>query len=267
MRAPDTAPHHHDLSDIAALPGIAADILARLRARHPRVHCLTNAVAQHFTANVLLALGATPSMTMSAEEVVHFVRGSGALLINLGTLDEERRRVMVLAAAAAREASIPWILDPVKVDRSPLRADFARALLEKKPRALRLNAGEFAALAHAEADAAAIAHFAKARGLAVAMTAETDIVSDGAHGLRIGNGDPLMTRVTAMGCAESAVLAACLAVEPDAALAAASALLLFNVAGEIAAARARGPGSFSVEILDALYNLDAAALRQRAKVS
>jgi hydroxyethylthiazole kinase len=266
MRAPDTAPQH-DLSDIAALPDMAADILARLRARRPRVHCLTNAVAQHFTANVLLALGATPSMTMSAEEVAHFVRGSGALLINLGTLDAERRRVMALAADAAREALIPWVLDPVKVDRSPSRADFARTLLEKKPRALRLNAGEFAALANAQADAAAIARFAKARGLAVAMTAETDIVSDGAHSLRIGNGDALMTQVTAMGCAESAVLAACLAVERDAAMAAASALLLFNVAGEIAAERARGPGSFSVEILDALYNLDAAALRQRAKVS
>ena len=40
--------------------GIAADILARVRARAPRIHCITNAVAQNFTANVLLAAGALP---------------------------------------------------------------------------------------------------------------------------------------------------------------------------------------------------------------
>ena len=73
MRAPDQAPPHD-------LPDITADLLAQARQRHPRVHCLTNAVAQHFTANVLLSVGATPSMTMSPAEVEHFVRGSGALI-------------------------------------------------------------------------------------------------------------------------------------------------------------------------------------------
>jgi len=260
MRAPDQAPPHD-------LPAIAADLLARLRARHPRVHCVTNAVAQHFTANVLLAIGATPSMTMSPAEVEHFVRGSGALLVNLGTLDDERRRSMTLAADAAMAAGIPWVLDPVKVDRSAFRADFARTLLTKAPRALRLNGGEFAALADAPAERDAIRDFAQKKSLTVAMTAEADIVSDGNAVVEIRNGHPLMTQVTAMGCAESAVLAACLAVEADPLLAASAALLAYNVAGEVAAERARGPGSFGVEILDALYNLDAAALRQRAKVS
>ncbi len=260
MRAPDQAPS-------SGLSDIAADVLARLRRLHPRVHCLTNAVAQTFTANVLLAVGATPSMTLSAVEVEHFVRGSGALLINLGTLDDERRRSMTLAADAACDADIAWVLDPVKVDRSGFRADFARTMLTKMPRALRLNAGEFEALASAPAGRDAIRLFAETQSLTVAMTAGTDIVSDGRDIVEIGNGDPLMTRVTAMGCAESAVLAACLAVEKNPLNAAAAALLLFNIAGEIAAERARGPGSFAVEILDALYNLDAAALRQRAKVS
>jgi hydroxyethylthiazole kinase len=259
MRAPDQAPPHD-------LPHITADLLARLRERHPRVHCLTNAVAQHFTANVLLAIGATPSMTMSPAEVAHFVRGSAALLINLGTLDDERRRSMTLGADTAMAAHIPWVLDPVKVDRSDFRAEFARDLLTRKPRALRLNAGEFSALAGASANGDAIRDYAAAQSLTVAMTAETDIVSDGKAVVEIRNGHPLMTQVTAMGCAESAVLAACLAVEADPLIAASAALLLFNVAGEVAAERARGPGSFSVEILDALFNLDAAVLRQRAKV-
>jgi hydroxyethylthiazole kinase len=75
-----------------------------------------------------------------------------------------------------------------------------------------------------------------------------------------------MAKVTAMGCAGSAYLAACLAVEKDPWLATAAALIIFGVAGEIAAARARGPGSFAVEMLDALHNLDRATLVKKAKV-
>ena len=59
--------------------------------RSPRVHCITNAVAQNFTANVLLAAGAVPSMTLSVEEIGPFVAGANALLVNLGTFDHERR--------------------------------------------------------------------------------------------------------------------------------------------------------------------------------
>ena len=62
MRAPHTE-----------LPATAADILSRLRERCPRVHCITNAAAQAFTANVLLAAGAVPSMTIDADEVADFV--------------------------------------------------------------------------------------------------------------------------------------------------------------------------------------------------
>ena len=78
---------------------------------------------------------------------------------------------------------------------------------------------------------------------------------------------PLMARVTAMGCAGSALVAACLAVEADAWKATAAALILFGVAGEIAAERARGPGSFAMEILDAVYGLEPATLMARARVS
>src|SRR4030088_1218525 len=94
------------------LPHIAADVLARIRARRPRVHCITNAVAQNFSANTLLAVGAVPSMTIAADEIADFVARADALLINLGTLDPERRIAIDLALAAAGER-VPWILDPV----------------------------------------------------------------------------------------------------------------------------------------------------------
>ena len=249
------------------LPVITADILERLRERRPRVHCITNAVAQAFTANMLLAVGAVPSMTIAQKEVKAFTARADALLINLGTFDPERRKASLAAVGTANKAGIPWVLDPVFIDRSPPRAAFAKALVAKKPRALRLNRAEFGALAGGKTDDAALARFAKARHTVVGLTGEHDRIHDASRLATVANGHPLMARVTAMGCAASALVGATLAVEPDAWKATAAALILIGVAGEIAAARARGPGSFAVEILDAMYALDRDTLIARAKVS
>jgi hydroxyethylthiazole kinase len=249
------------------LPVITADILERLRQRRPRVHCITNAVAQTYTANVLLAAGAVPSMTTAPREVKAFVARADALLVNLGTFDSERQKAAKLAIAGARKSGTPWVLDPVFIDRSKPRAAFARSLLAARPHALRLNRAEFEALAGKAFDQTNVVSFARRHRTVVGLTGEIDRVADGERLATIANGDALMARVTAMGCAGSALVAACLAVEPDAFVATAAALIAMGVAGELAAARARGPGSFAIEMVDALYNLDRNALTARAKVS
>jgi hydroxyethylthiazole kinase len=251
---------------VGELADIVADVLARVRDRAPRVHCITNTVAQNYTANVLLAAGAVPSMTVSPEEIGSFVAAADALLVNLGTFDAERRSAVDAALDAAEAARTPWVLDPVFVDRSPGRAAFARALLARGPAAVRLNRAEFAALFGGDGSDEAAARAAKACSAVVALTGVTDIVADGARRAVIRNGHPLMGLVTAMGCAGSALLGAALAVEPDPWLAAIAALAALGVAGEIAGARATGPGSFAVAIIDALHRLDRAALRTRIKV-
>jgi hydroxyethylthiazole kinase len=250
-----------------ALPIIAADILARVRAAAPRVHCITNAVAQAITANALLAVGAVPSMTIAPEEVGGFVQRAGALLVNLGTFDEERRVASEIAIDVANAQGIPWVLDPVFIDRSALRAVYAKGLAARSPKALRLNRAEFAALAGVEAERDALAGYARTRNFVVGLTGPIDLVTDGERYVQIANGHPLMARITALGCAASALLAACLAVERDAWAASAAALLAMGIAGEIAGMRARGPGSFAVEILDALYALDRDTLIAHANVN
>src|ERR1043165_2145186 len=121
------------------LPHITSDILARLRARAPRVHCITNAVAQTFTANVLLAVGAIPSMTLAAGEIGAFVARADALLVNLGTFDAERRAATAAALEVVGERRTPWVLDPVFIDRSVERAAYAQSLVAQNPDAIRLN--------------------------------------------------------------------------------------------------------------------------------
>jgi hydroxyethylthiazole kinase len=249
------------------LPNMAGDILERVRATRPRVHCITNAVAQTYTANILLAAGAVPSMTISPKEVTAFAQRADALLINLGTFDAERQKASLAAIAAATKLKKPWVLDPVFIDRSKPRAGLAKKLVAKSPTALRLNQAEFEALAGEKFGARSLAQFASKHRTVIGVTGEVDHVRDARRNAIIGNGHPLMAKVTAMGCAGSAYLAACLAVEKDAWLATAAALIIFGVAGEVAAERARGPGSFAIEIVDALHNMDRAAVVAKAKVS
>ena len=246
---------------------ITADVLARIRSRAPRVHCITNSVAQAYTANMLLAAGAIPSMTISREEIAAFVAGADALLINLGTFDAERRSAIELALGAVGQGGMPWVLDPVFIERSPERAHFAQVLVGQGPTVVRLNHREFIALGGGEAAGDAPARFARAHKTTVALTGETDLVTDGERSATVANGDALMGLVTAMGCAGSALVAAALAVERDSWRAAIAALVALGVAGEVAAESARGPGRFASWIIDALHGLDGATLRARTRVS
>ncbi|HVL71426.1 MAG TPA: hydroxyethylthiazole kinase [Beijerinckiaceae bacterium] len=253
--------------DARELADRTAGLLDGVRARRPRVHAITNAAAQVFTANLLLAAGAIPSLTVSPEEAPAFAGRADALVVNLGTLDSERRGAIPWAVAAARQAGKPWLLDPVFVDASPPRLALARLCLAGRPAVLRCNAAEFAALAEREASPENAGRFAAEQGIVVALTGPVDWIADGERTVGIRNGHPLMTRVTAMGCAATALLAAFAALEPDPLVAAAAGLLAVGVAGEIAGERAAGPGSFQPAFLDALDALDRAALADRARLA
>ena len=259
--------HSPDIPKAGEMPLFAAALLESLRAKAPRVHCVTNSVAQNFTANALLAVGCVPSMTLSADEIGDFVSRSDALLVNLGTFDRERREATEIAVETASEGKRPWVLDPVFVDRAPGRADFARELAARGPSVVRLNASEFSTLFGVQASRDTVIAAARANTIVLALSGETDLVTDGTRAAAIGNGHPLMAKVTAMGCAASALVTACLAVETDGWRAAAGALTIFGVAGELAAAKSAGPGSFAVAILDALHALDGATVVQRARVT
>ncbi len=254
-------------ADAAALAPACAALLARITAQPTRVHAITNAAAQVFTANLLLAAGAIPSLTHARDEVEPFTKRADALLVNLGTLDEERRSAIPRAMAAAREAGRPVVLDPVFVDRSPPRLAFARKLLAAQPAILRCNAAEFEALTGAQADPDTLRNEASRRGCVIALTGAVDFVTDGKRFIEIHNGHPLMARITAMGCAGTALIAAFASREADTLIAAASALLALGIAGEIAGSRAAGPGSFQPAFLDALYALDGATIAQSARTA
>jgi hydroxyethylthiazole kinase len=243
-----------------------AALLSAVRAARPLVQNITNVVVTNFTANVLLAAGASPAMVDAAEEVADFVRISGALVINIGTLNARTVASMQLAAAAADEAGVPWVLDPVGAGATAYRTQTALSLLAAKPSVLRGNAGEIMALAGARdasqkgvdsaagADAAidAARALAQAYGCVVAITGETDQIVGPSGITAVSGGDAMIQLVTGTGCATTALVGAFLAVAPPEA-AAVAALTLMKRATERAADAADGPGTLAVALLDALH--------------
>ncbi len=233
----------------------------------PLVHCLTNIVVAGFTANVLLALGASPAMFENAEEAGPFARVAGAVLVNLGTLSGEREAAMRAAAAGAHSAARPWVLDPVAVGALEHRTLLAHELLNHRPAIIRGNASEIASLAGVSGaagrgvdskvgSAAAVRpaqELARASGAVVAVSGAVDYVTDGQQVLEVSGGDILMTRVTGVGCALGAVMAAILAVGSDPLRAAQDASAILKEAGNRAASPPPpGPGTYAVRLLDSL---------------
>lgn len=255
-------------------------VLQKIRETSPLILSLTNSVVQNISANLLLAIGAAPVMLCDAEEIEELLGScASGLLINLGTLSREQTKTMSRTIAAANSSQKPWVLDPVAVGGLSFRTEFAYEILKQKPTLIRGNASEILALAGFDAqtrgpeslyrsDAAvnAAQSLAEKTGSTVLVTGEIDYVTDGKKIVACGNGNPLMTRVTGVGCSMGALAAACLSVAENAFDGAVATALILGVAGEIAVGHSRGSGSFAIELLDALYNLSEDDLRSHARI-
>ncbi|WP_148714684.1 hydroxyethylthiazole kinase [Chitinolyticbacter meiyuanensis] len=254
---------------------IVADELERLRTEHPLTHVLTNEVVQEITANVLLAVGAAPAMIVAREEAAAFAALSGAVLVNVGTLYPERLAAMRDAVTAANAAGVPWTLDPVAVGVLDYRTDACRELITLRPTAIRGNASEILALAGFGASGrgvdsttgsqtalAAAEQLARDTGAIVAVTGETDYITDGEQSWATPWGHPIMTRVVGTGCALSALVAAFTAHAPERLNAVAAACAVAGICGERAESACDGPGSFKMAFLDALYQISPKQLRE-----
>jgi len=256
------------------------DAILQIRSHAPLVHNITNYVVMNTTANALLAIGASPVMAHAEQEVEDMVSIASALVINIGTLNEEWTKSMFMAARQASQKSIPVVLDPVGAGATPYRTRTARQLLEAvSPSIIRANASETMALVDEETltkgvDSTASSDHALAAarilsdqfGSVVCVSGEKDYIVAGSRMIVVGNGHPMMTRVTGLGCTASALCGAFAAVGSDLADSTSYTMAVMGIAGEIAAARAAGPGSMQIHFLDALYGLSFEDIDQRLKL-
>lgn len=253
----------------------AVEIIARVQTQRPLIHHITNFVVMNATANITLCMGALPVMAHAPQEVEEMVGAASALVLNLGTLWPEQVEAMLLAGRRANQRGIPIVLDPVGAGATRLRTESARRLLKELSISIvRGNLAEIATLAGMDAkirgvesvdstgDAVLTAsQFAKKFGCVAAVTGPIDVVTDGTRLMRVANGHPMMATVTGTGCMATSVMAVCAAVEKDAVFATAAALAAYGLAGEFAAEKAQGPGTFQVHLFDAVAALTEDVLR------
>lgn len=252
------------------------ELLKRVKETNPLIHNITNIVVANFSANGLLALGASPVMADAVEEVSEMAKAAKAVVLNMGTLNRNTVEAMIVAGKSANQYGIPVILDPVGVGATSYRTEVAKKLLQEvKFTTIRGNAAEIANLigekwemkgvdaGKSEGNVKEIATVAGGKlNTVIVITGKDDIISDGKTTYVVHNGHPILTTVTGAGCLLSAVVGAFVAVEKNALKAATSALIFYGIAAEIAAHKteAQGPGSFQIEFLNQLSRVSSSEI-------
>jgi hydroxyethylthiazole kinase len=258
----------------------AAHNLTAVRKQKPLIHNITNFVVMNYTANALLAMGASPVMAHAQNEVEDMVSFAGALVLNIGTLTDDWIASMIKAGKKATEQQTPIILDPVGSGATQLRTNSAKKIIDAaKVGVIRGNASEILSLRHdmsktkgvdsihsVEEAAEAATVLAGELDTTLAITGPIDLITDGGRVLRVQNGHPLMGYVTGTGCTATVIIGAFLAVDDDPVSATATALAYFGLAGEVAGRNAGAPGSFMIQLLDALYTMTPEALAAGCKI-
>ncbi|PSU64053.1 hydroxyethylthiazole kinase [Photobacterium phosphoreum] len=271
----------HNPSQQAFNPSsLTANIIAALalvRKQKPLVVNITNYVVMNNTANALLAIGASPIMAHSRQEMAEMMQISGSLVINIGTLDSEWIERMLFAVEQANANNKPIILDPVGCGASVLRTQTARTLAAKANNLIiRGNASEIIALAGEVSQTKGVdaldssdTALTAAQVLVtqyhanVVISGEVDYIVTASQTISLSNGHHMMPYVTGMGCSLTALTGAFAAIGETSGLAATA---IYAIAGEIAAAQSAGPASLQLNIIDGLYQISAEQICQRLNI-
>ncbi|QLC50427.1 hydroxyethylthiazole kinase [Methanolobus zinderi] len=243
--------------------------LKSIRETKPLVHHITNWVTIYDCANMTRAFGALPVMAHAREEAADMTGIASALVLNIGTLTSDLIDAMIISAKAANEKNIPVVLDAVGVGATGFRDDMAAKILDSvQVDIIKGNYSEVARLAgedartrgveatSIDADPKKIAkEYADLRSCVVVMTGKEDIISDGKRVFMVKNGHESMGSIVGTGCMAASVIGIFAAVNPDYCDAAKDALCYFGIAGELAAGKSGGPGTFKMHFYDEVSRL------------
>lgn len=262
------------------MKSIASDCLERVRREKPLVHHLTNWVTIYDCANIVKVFGASPVMAHAKEEVADMAGIASALVLNIGTLTSDFVDAMILAGKSANRKGIPVVLDVCGAGATKFRDDKCFEILDNvQVSIIKGNSSEIARMAGESVqtkgvDASIVEKnlqelaraLAEKRKCAVVITGKEDIVADEKRAVLVKNGHPMMANIVGTGCMATSVIGTFAAVEKDYVAASVAGLVCYEVAAEIAARQAQGPGSFKEKLFDAVYNLEAETVEKMLRI-
>ncbi len=253
--------------------GEASELLIRIKEYRPLIHHITNYVTMNDCANAVLAIGGSPIMAKDPSEVEEVAAMSRALVLNMGTPDNNNFRSMLLAGKKAKEMRIPVIFDPVGAGATSFRREICCKLLSDiKPDVIRGNISEIMYLAGKDRyscgvdsnwdidNAVGIVQgLAKDLNCVVAATGRKDLVSDGSTAYIINNGHEMLSKITGAGCMTSSIVGTFCSMTEDYLTGAVGGVMVMGISGQLANACLmpnEGIGMFKVRLFDSMYNLN-----------
>lgn len=253
--------------------GEAAELLIRVKEYRPLIHHITNYVTMNDCANAVLAIGGSPIMAKDPSEAEEVAAMSKALVLNMGTPDNNNFRSMLLAGKKAKEMKIPIIFDPVGAGTTSFRREICCKLLSDiKPDVIRGNISEIMYLAGKDRcscgvdsnwdidNAAGIVQgLAKDLNCIVAATGRKDLVSDGSTTYIINNGHEMLSKITGAGCMASSLVGTFCSMTEDYLTGAVAGVMVMGISGQLAnecLMPNEGIGMFKVRLFDSMYNLN-----------
>lgn len=251
----------------------AAELLIRIKEKRPLIHHITNYVTMNDSANVVLAVGGSPIMANDPAEVIEVAAMAKALVLNIGTPNNNSFQSMLLAGKKAKETKIPIVFDPVGAGATSFRREMCSKLLaDVKPDVIKGNISEIMYLASADSHSSGIDSFsdidngteivqslAKDLNCIVAATGRIDIVSDGSTTYTINNGHEMLSKITGTGCMTSSLIGAFCSVTTDYLTGTVAGIMTMGISGQLAFGSLlhnEGIGMFKVRLFDNIYNLN-----------
>lgn len=259
------------------------NLISLVKKKKPLVHHITNVVTINDCANVTLAIGASPVMATSLEEVEDMVKIADSLVLNIGTITDSVLESFFVAGQAANKKGIPVIFDPVGVGATPYREKIAQNILEKiSVSIIRGNASEIFTLiggktvtkgvdsGNVSVDHGQLAQKAASQfSSIVVISGEVDVISDGKNIVKIANGDPFLPCVSGTGCMLTSLIGSFAGCSNDYFAASIIGTLVMGIAGERAKkaiGENGGIGTFRVKLMDEISNINEQIIKEGAAI-
>ena len=266
------------------------ELINKVKEINPLVLHYTNEVTINDCANITLALGASPLMSYSNEEVEEVVSIASSVVINIGTMNSSRLDLFVKAGKAANKFNKPVILDPVGVFATKTRTDFTNKLLnEIKFDVVKGNVAEIKFIGGLDVRGQGVDSFddgedisevvkkvSKKLGSIVVATGKVDFVSDGENVIKIFNGTSKLKSVTGTGCMTGSLIGSYLGAystlgdeernKVKKVETVAMGVITMGVSGELADKNNIPIGTFKEELMNNVYEMNVEKLKEYGRV-
>jgi hydroxyethylthiazole kinase len=244
------------------------EAIKKIRKNRPLIHHITNYVVANATANYTLAIGASPIMASSKDEVAEIAGLAEVLVLNIGTITTEQFEGMKIAACVMKERDKKVVLDPVGVGVSKLRYSIVEYFIkEQLVDVVKGNYSEIIVLSglphktkgvdslerNIDTVSEAIEQLSNKYKCIFAATGETDIICNGINIQKLSGGNKIMQYFTGSGCIATSSVGAFLSVASPYDAAIYGLNLLKITASKI---NATGPAEFYNKLIDSVYSIN-----------